>query len=580
MLKGMSIAPGLALGKIFFMKHFQLENVAVRSIQEGEIELEIQRFQQAIQLAHDEICQLSQLPQIKNSLEIANIFSAHLTLVDDPDLRKEVIKRIREKRQNVEAVVSGVIKDYSDFFKTLPDPQFQAKAIDIIDIGRRILSGCRDENSAPMTIKPDEKVILVAEDITATDIAGFDTSMIQGIATEEGTTTSHAAILARSLGIPAIVQLKGLLQKVSHGQFIILDGYKGLIITDPQPEQVKEYTKLYDSYISERKELQNISIQPSTTVDGVTIKLLANVGNAQDVESVLSNHADGVGLYRTEFTYLIRRRLPTEKELFNIYWSVVEKMGSSEVVIRTIDLGGDKLSQLLKHPAERNPELGWRAIRLSLDRPDLFRTQIRAILKVCAKAKPGQIKIMIPMISNLTELRKAKEFISKVSDELKAEIPDFQASYKIGTMIEVPSAAIMVEKIIQEVDFLSIGSNDLVQYTLAVDRTNSKVSYLYQPLNPAVLKLIYQVVQAGEKAGKPVSLCGELAGDVTYTILLTGLGLRELSMNAVCIPRIKSMVRKLSMEIIKPEVLKLLEFGTSEEVEEALCLLNQKYQIV
>ncbi|MBF0543295.1 MAG: phosphoenolpyruvate--protein phosphotransferase [Candidatus Riflebacteria bacterium] len=579
MLKGSAISPGIALGRVFCLKHFRLENVAVRTILENEVENEVQRFQQAIQLAHDEINQLSQLPQIKSSLEIANIFHAHLTLVDDPDLKKEVLKRIRERRQNVEAIVSSVTRDYSEFFKSLPDPQFQAKAIDIMDIGRRILSNCQDENASPLKIKPDEKVILVAEDITAADIAGFDTSMILGIATEEGTTSSHAAILARSLGIPALVQVKNLLQSVVHGKTIILDGNSGFIISNPTTAQINECKVYFEAFLAEKIDLKNIAPSLSITKDGVRIKLLANIGQIQDVDSVLTNQADGIGLYRTEFTYLIRKRFPTEKELINLYWSVIERMGDKEIVLRTIDLGGDKLSQLLKHPLEKNPELGWRAIRLSLDRPDVFRTQLRAIIKVSSKAKPGQVKVLIPMISGISELRKTKEFLGKLIEELKNEKVEIPEQIKFGVMIEVPSSALLADKIAQQVDFLSIGSNDLVQYTLAVDRTNSKVSHLYQPLNPAVLKLISLVVQSGEKHLKTVSICGELAGDPFFTILLLGLGLKELSMNSICIPKIKNIIRKISISEIKDEISKLLEMSTSEEVEEALWQLNKKYQI-
>ncbi|HNV72004.1 MAG TPA: phosphoenolpyruvate--protein phosphotransferase, partial [Candidatus Ozemobacteraceae bacterium] len=294
---------------------------------------------------------------------------------------------------------------------------------------------------------------------------------------------------------------------------------------------------------------------------------------------VLTNKADGIGLYRTEFTYLIRRRFPTEDELIEIYTSVMSRLGNSEVVIRTIDLGGDKISHLVNQPAEKNPELGWRAVRLSLDRLDIFRTQLRAILRTAATIGRQQAKILFPMISNLGELRRSQAFLHEVCDELKKEGVAIPTRILIGAMIEVPSAAILADKIAREVDFLSIGSNDLVQYTLAVDRTNSKVAHLYQPANPAVLRLLHQVIQAAEKNGKPLSICGELAGDSRYTLMLLGLGLRELSMNSVFIPRVKQVVRLISIEEARKAVLPLLELDTAEEIERELAQLNSRLGI-
>ncbi|HNW33888.1 MAG TPA: phosphoenolpyruvate--protein phosphotransferase, partial [Candidatus Ozemobacteraceae bacterium] len=327
-----------------------------------------------------------------------------------------------------------------------------------------------------------------------------------------------------------------------------------------------------------RSMLETLS-QPAITRDGTRLRLFANIGQSQDVDAVLANQADGIGLYRTEFTYLIRRRFPTEDELFDIYWSVVERLGNADVVIRTIDLGGDKIPYLVGQSIEKNPELGWRAVRMALDLTDMFKTQLRAILRTCAKSGRGNVRVLFPMISNLGELRRAKYLLEETATELRAAGLVIPERIPVGTMIEVPSAALMAGRLVREVDFLSIGSNDLIQYTLAVDRTNSKVAHLYQPANPAVLRLIKEVVDAGAAAEKGVSLCGELAGDSRYTVLLLGMGLREFSMNAVFIPRVKQIVRAVSLPELRARVLPLLDLDTADEIESSLAALNAELGI-
>ncbi|HOY68645.1 MAG TPA: phosphoenolpyruvate--protein phosphotransferase [Candidatus Ozemobacteraceae bacterium] len=574
MLKGLAISPGYALGRAHCLQHLQLDNVSAKPIPEGDVENEVSRFQQALNQSRIEITQLLELPQIKSSLEIANIFQAHLTLIDDPDLKKEVVKGIRNRRLSLESVLSSVIKDYSEFFRKLPDPQFQGKAIDIMDIGRRILRNCQANTPLTTQVDPKEGLIIIAEDLTPSDIVGFDPKIIRGLAMSEGTATSHASILARSLGIPALIQVKHLLCEAKPGAFLIVDGNSGTLVIDPPAKVVEEYQQAYIKFESQKRSMQECLSQPATTRDGTRLRLYANIGQAQDVDAVLANQADGIGLYRTEFTYLIRRRFPTEDELFDIYWSVVERLGDAEVVIRTIDLGGDKIPYLVGQSTEKNPELGWRAVRMALDLTDMFKTQLRAILRTCAKSGRGNVRVLFPMISNLSELRRARGLLNETAAELKQAglaVPD---AIPVGTMIEVPSAALMAGRLVREVDFLSIGSNDLIQYTLAVDRTNSKVAHLYQPANPAVLRLIREVVQAGATAGKAVSLCGELAGDSRYTALLLGLGLREFSMNAVFIPRVKQIVRTVSLPELTARVLPLLDLDTADEIEAGLAALN------
>lgn len=579
MLKGQAISPGYAIGRAYCLKPFDLDSVVSRSITVNEIDPEIARFQAALQTSRDEIGQLANLPQIKNSLEIANIFKAHQALVEDPDLKKEVIKRIRDQKVNVEAVVSKVILDYSEFFRSLPDAQFQEKAIDIMDIGRRILKNLQSNNPLSEMPNTQDGLIVVAEEISPSDIVGLEGIKILGIATSEGTATSHASILARSLGIPALIQVKNLMREVAHGSFVIIDGNTGTLVFDPAPSVIEEYNKFQADFEIRKMALAENIVQPAITLDQVSVRLCANIGQKQDVDSVLKYQANGIGLYRTEFTYLIRKRFPTEDELYNIYMAVVQQLENSEVVIRTIDLGGDKISHLIGNAHEKNPELGWRAVRMSFDRLDLFRTQLRAIIRTAGQNRAGQVKILFPMISNLSEVRRARGFIAEISADLRREGVTVPEVLPMGVMIEVPSAAILADKIARETDFMSIGSNDLVQYTLAVDRTNSKVAHLYQPTNPAVLKLFHEVVTAGERWQRPVSLCGELAGDWRYTLLLLGLGMRELSMNAIFIPKVKHVVRSVAIKDIRPKVLALLDLDTAEEIDVALEKLNAEYGI-
>ena len=580
MLKGFSISPGFALAKVFCLKHFQFEDVELRVLETSEIKGELELFRQAIKASKEEIVNLLELPQIRGSLEISNIFKAHLTLIDDPDLSKEIEKRISESKQDVKFALTGVIKDYSNFFRNLPDPQFQGKAIDIVDVGRRILKNCQPLDSVQKDFSAlDEGVIIVAENLTPSEIVTFDQSKILGIAISEGTPTSHASILARSLGIPAIIQLENIERAMKPNHFAILDGDNGKLIIDPNPETIDKYSKLKNSFDSYKIELQKSIALPSITKDNVKISLKANIGQLSDIDAVISNKAQGVGLYRTEFAYLTRRTFPTEKELVTSYSNVISRLNGSPVVIRTIDIGGDKISHLMGNALERNPELGWRAVRMALDCEDVFCTQLRAILIASSMAAPNQVKLLFPMISNLEELRKTKALLRKVAKDLRVSENVDVKQIDIGIMVEVPSVALMAEIFAKEVDFFSIGSNDLVQYTLAVDRTNSKVSHLYQPTNPAILRLIHNVVNVASNSNIGVSLCGEIAGDPKYTLLLLGLGLRELSMNAVLLPTIKEIVRRISISEVENLVKPLLDLDTSEKIEKELLCINERLKI-
>lgn len=577
MLKGLAISPGYALGQVYCLRHIQLESIESSTISANEIDSELERFKSAIEISRSEINQLLELPQIKSSLEISNIFQAHLTLIDDPDLQKEVSKRIRDQMHDVQSVVGGVIKDYSNFFRNLPDPQFQGKAIDIMDVGKRILKNCQKRKSTTSSSRLfDDGMIIAAEDLTPSEIVGFSPSRIRGIVIEAGTPTSHASILARSLGIPALIQVKELMQKVHNGCYAIIDASAGQFILNPDEGLRHKYTCELENFLQRQQKVLASLSEPSVSTDNIHVSLKANIGQLSDLDAVQANNADGIGLYRTEFAYLTRRTFPTENELFQAYSEVLGKVNGSSLTIRTIDIGGDKISHLMGNTLERNPELGWRAVRMALDCEEVFSTQLRAILRAAAHASSGQMGILFPMISNIEELRKIKKLLNKTHEELIKSGQPSPENIKVGIMVEIPSVALLAEKFAKEVDFFAIGSNDLVQYTLAVDRTNSKVSHLYQPANPAVIQLIKHVVTVARQHNIKVSLCGEIAGDVRYTVLLLGLGLRELSMNSILIPAVKQIIRNVSISEVEKLIAPILNLDTSEEIERALDKLNNK----
>lgn len=576
-MKGLSISPGYALGKIYCLKHFQLESLAAETATSIDIEAEIQCFNIALELSRSEISQMLEMPQIKSSVEISNIFQAHLTLIDDPDLCKEIAKRIREQQQDCQSAVSKVIKDYSSFFRNLPDPQFQSKAIDIIDIGKRILKNChKSKNVSAKMEELNEGMIVLAEDLTPSDMMTLDPSRILGIAIEEGTSTSHAAIMARSLGIPALIQVKNLMKKAKDGAFAIIDGIGEQVILNPDEAIKKRYQAEYEEYSNRQKRMHQLLTLPSVTQDGVEIQLRANVGQISDIEQCVKNKVASVGLYRTEFAYLTRRTFPSEDELYKNYSEAAAKLEEGQMVIRTIDLGGDKISHLIRNNIERNPELGWRAIRISLELKEIFVTQLRAIFRTASTAEKNQIRILFPMISSMEELKEAKAIFYEVYHQMKKEGLALEEPIKIGIMVEVPSVAIMADIYAKEVDFFAIGSNDLVQYTLAVDRTNPKVNHLYKASNPAILRLISNTAKAAEKNKIDLCVCGEIAGDTKYTILLIGLGIKELSMNAPLVPAVKNIVRNISYAEIKKLIAPLLNMDSSEEIELALSKINTK----
>lgn len=576
MLKGQVISPGYAVGQAFCIKHFYLDNVISKPISPNQLDSEIARLNQAIKLAKSEIQRLLELPHIKNSYEISNIFEAHLLLLEDPDLKKEIEKRLRSQLVNLESIIAKVIKDFSSFFKSLPDPQFQSKAIDIIDVGQRLLRNCEGGTSfvLPNELNKDrdgiEGFIIIANDLAPSDLADIDPKSILGLALQEGTPASHASILAKSMNIPALIQVKNLLKEVTSNKTIILDAVKGIIFPSPNPDQITNYKLLRSAYLKQIEDTKKIIYEEPITKDNVRITLLANIGKAQDIDQVISYNADGIGLYRTEFTYLFKRSFPTEDELVDIFKHILSKLPHKEITIRTTDLGGDKLPYITSSTLERNPELGWRAIRMALQIPQLFHTQIRAIIKAIQITNHAQTSILLPMISTYEELISAKGIILNIIHEIQNQNGNLSYLPKVGIMVEVPSTAILLEHFIKEVDFISIGTNDLIQYTLAVDRTNPNVAHLYQPSNPAILKLLKQIVYIANENNKRVSICGELACESRYIPLLIGLGIKELSMTPNCIPNVKMAIRTITTNQAQTLADSALKCASNTQVEKLL----------
>ena len=538
-VKGISASPGIVIGKACVFQDI-LYLVERRNLEEGHAEQEIARLKQAIRGVIDELIQ----DNLRVSQEIgkreAEIFLAHVAILEDPYFISKIFQDIRETGINAEASVLRQIDEFKKLFEKMDDPYIKARAQDLSDIGRRVIQKLMpsQQNGCDLT----EPVIIVASELTPSDTVRLDREKVLAFATESGGKESHAAILARSFGIPAVVGLEGLIPKVKKGDLLIVDGDMGLVMINPPEEVIQNYYDLQNKREIYRSELKKIIPLPSETMDGHEIRLWANIGSLVDLEYAMHFGAHGIGLFRTELPFLVWRRFLTEDEQFSLYQKVLIQANGREVTIRTLDFGGDKFFEDGRSQREKNPFLGYRSIRVYLKEKNLFKQQLRAILRASTY---GQVKILFPMISSIEEVRQVRELFEITKLELRKIGISFDERIPFGIMIEVPSVAIIVDQLIKEVDFLSIGTNDLIQYTLAVDRDNDLVNTLYQPLNPAVLRLIHSVAGMAKKANKPVTLCGEMAGDPQYIPLLVGLGLENLSMNPASLLEAKKNVRSI-----------------------------------
>lgn len=542
--QGIAAASGYAFGPAFLFEAQQVQ-VTKQSLSSEAVFPEEQRFAEKVRQAIREIEEIREITRQKLGDDQAEIFSAHLLILEDPEYIDSIKEMIRSEKINAEAAVQEVTERFLTLFAGLENEYLRERAVDLRDVSRRLLRRLMGIQSKSLS-DISGQVILVAHDLTPSDTAQLDRGKIAGIAAEIGGRTSHSAIMARSLEIPAVVGLEKLGGKVKSGDYLIVDGIKGKIFVNPPEDLIQNFRDKQEKLVASHRSLEKLIHEPSITGDGVLVELAANIGNPNDAKKAIANGAEGIGLFRTEFLYMGRNELPSEEEQFSAYKEVVLLLGQERpVVIRTLDIGGDKKLPYLNMPWEMNPFLGYRAIRLCLDQIGILKTQLRAILRASAY---GNVKLMYPMIASVQELRAANQLLENVKNDLRQENIPFNEEMEVGIMIEIPAAAVLADQFAREVDFFSIGTNDLVQYTMAADRLNEKVSYLYQPFNPAVLRLIQGVISAAHKEGKWVGMCGEMAGDLAAIPILLGLGLDEFSMSAGSLLPARSLIRQLTQQ--------------------------------
>jgi len=559
--QGVGVSPGIARGALHVVRD-EGDEIARRRIEPSEIPDEIGRFETALIQTRSQILEMQERIAQSIGAKDAGIFDAHLLVVEDRTLIDEVLRKLQADLNNVEFVFQEVATHYANTLSQIDDPYLRERALDIQDVTRRVVRNL--QGKAPKDfLSLTEKHVLLAHNITPSDTATMNREYVLGLAIDLGSRTSHTAIMARSLGIPAIVGLHDATEKLETGQQVLLDGYNGLLILDPTPETLWHYGELEHKRSLVQEQLTRLRETKSTTRDGRHIVLSANVELPEEVEAAPRNGAEGIGLYRTEFLYLNRTTLPSEEEQYATYRKVAEKVQPHPLIIRTFDLGGDKLAAVMDSDDEMNPFLGHRAIRFSLERVDIFKAQLRAIIRASAV---GNVKVMFPMISGLEELTRALAVFEECKTELKNEGQEFDAKTEVGAMIEIPSAAMCADRLAREIDFFSIGTNDLIQYAIAVDRVNERVAHLYEPTHPAVLKLLKMVADAAHDHEIWVGVCGEMAGDLALTPLLLGLGMDELSVGASLVPRVKRAVQSLTHSECQKLVGEVMELDTSAAI--------------
>lgn len=558
MIKGIPVSKGYAIARVFKLSKPTIDTEK-RIIM--DVELEIRRYHDAIEKTKYEIESLKKKSVERFGEETSKIFDAHLMIADDPEIKTSVISMIQNEKCNLTYALKTVVNRFLALFRDLDNQYLRERAIDLKDVSDRILSfalGIQGHDLSEIT----SDVILVAEDITPSETTQLDTTYIKGFITEQGGMTSHSAIIARLLGIPAVSGAKDILKKVKNGDEVIIDGFTGRIVLHYDEETKKNYLAKRDEYLTHLESLLSYVGKPTLTSDMKETILLANIGSPKDIDSVIEHDAEGIGLFRTELLYMDKTSLPTEEEQYQSYKEVLEKMDGKPVTIRTLDIGGDKYLSYLKLSHELNPFLGKRAVRLSLDQPDIFRTQLRALLRASIH---GNLSIMIPMISTKEEIIQVKKIIKELKETLtKEEIPF--GSFQLGIMIEVPSAVMIADALAKEVDFFSIGTNDLIQYAFAADRTNEALNSFYQPLHPAILKMIKMVIDSAHQAKIKVSVCGEMASHLIQGPLLIGLGVDSLSMTPTEILKMRRVLSLNSYEVLHKIARLVLKYESEDQV--------------
>lgn len=562
MISGILASPGIAFGKALLL---QEEDVVINKdkIAASQIDKEIQRVLDAREQSKTQLEAIKDKARETFGEEKEAIFEGHIMLLEDEELEEEIVSFIKSNLATADHAIYSVIEEQAVTLESLDDDYLKERAADIRDIGSRFVKNALGINMVSLSAI-NEEVILVANDLTPSETAQVDLNYVLGFITDIGGRTSHSSIMARSLELPAIVGTNDATSKVKNGDMLVLDAINNQIVINPSDQELSKFKAIRDQHITEKAELAKLKDLPAITLDGHQVEVCGNVGTVKDCDGVNRNGGEGVGLYRTEFLFMDRDSLPTEEEQYQAYKAVAKAIDGHPVIIRTMDIGGDKDLPYMDLPEEMNPFLGWRAVRISLDRREILRDQLRAILRASAH---GKIRVMFPMIISVEEIRELKEAIETYKAELRQEGHDFDADLEIGVMVETPAAAAIAHHLAKEVEFFSIGTNDLTQYTLAVDRGNELISHLYNPLSPAVLTVIKQVIDASHAEGKWTGMCGELAGDEKATLLLMGMGLDEFSMSAISIPRIKKIIRNANFADVKAMADKALTLPTAAEIE-------------
>lgn len=567
-VEGLGVANGIGIGPAVCIAS-RTADIFRLPVGESGVEQEIERLRSAVTRASEELETTRQRAERELGGELAAIFEAHTLMLDDSAFLGRIERRIREEQVNAEWAVHSITQELEKRFQSLESPQYKARGEDLLDVAQyllRFLGG----NSRPQLGDLEEDVVVVADDLTPSEAVRLGRERVVGFALENGGPTSHTTIIARSLHLPVVAGLENVVELVSDQERIIVDGYDGKLILAPTPETLESYEQSKAEHAAEVSRRTRSKDLPAVTRDGLEIQLLANIDLPEEVDEAVAFGARGIGLYRSEFLYIERSpELPSEDEHVELYRRLLQTMAPHEVTIRTFDLGGRKLASEVLETREANPVLGLRGIRLTLARPDIFKIQIRALLRAGCE---GGLKIMIPMVSSLEEVLQFKQLLDETRSELLQEGLSGTCPFKLGVMIEVPSAALISDTLAKEVDFFSIGTNDLIQYSMAVDRSNEHVSYLHRPLHPAILRLIHQTVRSANAAGIDVSICGEMAGNERYVPLLLGLGLRQLSASPRSIPKIKKRIREIDAEEWRQKSLRCLEFATADAVDQLLDL--------
>lgn len=558
-IRGIAASDGVAIAKAYLLVEPDL------SFDNGTVtdtEAEVAKFNGALNTSKVELTKIRNNAEQQLGAGKAAIFDAHLLVLEDPELIQPIEEKIKNENVNAAQALTDVSNQFITIFESMDNEYMAERAADIRDVSKRVLAHILGVDLPNPSII-DESVVIIGNDLTPSDTAQLNKQYVQGFVTNIGGRTSHSAIMSRSLEIPAVVGTKTITEEVEAGDIIIVDGMTGDVIVNPSDEVVAQYQEKRDNFFKDKQELQKLRDAESVTEDGHHVELAANIGTPNDLPGVVENGAEGIGLYRTEFLYMGRDQMPTEDEQFEAYKAVLEAMKGKRVVVRTLDIGGDKELPYLDLPEEMNPFLGYRAIRLCLAQPEIFRPQLRALLRASVY---GKLNIMFPMVATIQEFRDAKALLEEERQNLKNEGVEVSDDIEVGIMVEIPSTAALADVFAKEVDFFSIGTNDLIQYTMAADRMSERVSYLYQPYNPAILRLVQRVIEASHAEGKWTGMCGEMAGDQTAIPLLLGLGLDEFSMSATSILKARRLIRNLSEAQMKDLAAKAVNCATSEEV--------------